>query len=192
MIKSWQFCCFTSDKSATSLNAASCDSFHNQRCFFWFEFAGGKIIQEKERFSALNDDVIDAHGDKVDADSFVLSRHECQLQFCANTISSGNKDRMVHLFDFLAGKKSAESTDVADNFRSFGCLYKWFDALNEFVASINVNSSIFVRRMFLLRHKSSSWLFSFEMRLVGFWWLLNFSGTVVFQCIKKCHTSQMK
>ena len=32
------------------------------------ELAGGEIVEEEQRLGALHDDVVDAHGDEVDAD----------------------------------------------------------------------------------------------------------------------------
>ena len=36
------------------------------------KLAGGEIIEEQQRFRALHDKVVDAHGDKIDADGVVL------------------------------------------------------------------------------------------------------------------------
>ena len=32
------------------------------------ELAGGEVVEEEQRLGALDDDVVDAHGDEVDAD----------------------------------------------------------------------------------------------------------------------------
>ena len=42
----------------------------------------------------MDDDIVDAHGYKVDADRIVPVRHERNLEFRTNTIRSAHQDRL--------------------------------------------------------------------------------------------------
>ena len=76
------------------------------------QLSGGEIIEEEKWFCALHNQIIDAHGNKVDTDSIVNSALNGDFQFGANTIISGNQNRIVE----LAGgevEQSAKTAEVA-------------------------------------------------------------------------------
>ena len=59
------------------------------------EFGGCQIVEEEKRFGALNDEVVDAHGDEVDADRIVEARLDGDLEFGSNAVVAGNKDGIL-------------------------------------------------------------------------------------------------
>ena len=56
------------------------------------QLAGGEIIEEQQRLGALDDQVVDAHGDQVDADGVVLARGDGDLQLGADAVGGGDQD----------------------------------------------------------------------------------------------------
>ena len=59
------------------------------------EFAGGEIIQKKQRFSALNYEIVDAHGDQIDADCVMTARIDSDLEFGSHAVIGGDQDRIT-------------------------------------------------------------------------------------------------
>ena len=57
------------------------------------ELAGGEIIEEEERLGALDDQVVDAHRDEVDADPVVPVMVDRQLQLGADAVIGGDQQR---------------------------------------------------------------------------------------------------
>src|SRR3546814_15309119 len=60
--------CLAADQRAVCLTAALGNATDNACSNFHIELAGGKIIEEEKRLSALHNQIIDRHGNKVDAD----------------------------------------------------------------------------------------------------------------------------
>ena len=61
----------SADQCAAGLRAPLGDALNDCRRDFLVKLAGCKIVQEKQRLSALNDNVVDAHGDQVDSDRVI-------------------------------------------------------------------------------------------------------------------------
>jgi hypothetical protein len=59
------------------------------------ELAGGEIIEEEQRFGALHDQVVDAHGDQVDADGIVPVMIDRQFHLGADAIVGGDQQRVL-------------------------------------------------------------------------------------------------
>ncbi len=55
---------------------------------------GGKIIQKEQWFSALHDEVVDAHRDQVDADGIMQSGLHGDFQLGANAVGGGDQNRV--------------------------------------------------------------------------------------------------
>ena len=55
----------------------------------------GHVIEEKEGFGARADDVVDAHGDQVDADRVVDARRLGDFEFRADAVGSRNENRVA-------------------------------------------------------------------------------------------------
>ena len=67
-IEAGHFSRFAANQSATRLHTTARDAFDNGRAGFGIEFSCCVIIEEEERFRALNNEIIHAHRDKIDAD----------------------------------------------------------------------------------------------------------------------------
>ena len=62
------------DQRAAGQPAALGDAGDDRRALVGIELAGREIVEEEQRLGALHDDVVDAHGDEVDADRVVPAR----------------------------------------------------------------------------------------------------------------------
>ena len=69
-------------------DAAIADARDDRGDLFWVVLATGDVVKEEERFGAAANDIVDAHGDAVDADGVMLVHEESDLEFGANAIGS--------------------------------------------------------------------------------------------------------
>ena len=60
------------------------------------ELAGGEIVEEEQRLGALDDEIVDAHGDEVDADRVEDAGVDGDLQLGADAVGGGDQDRVAH------------------------------------------------------------------------------------------------
>ena len=59
------------------------------------ELAGGEVVEEEQRLGALHDDVVDAHGDEVDADRVVDAGLDGDLDLGADAVIGRDQDRVA-------------------------------------------------------------------------------------------------
>src|ERR1700722_5029995 len=79
---------------ATRLGATLGNALHNRGCDFLIQLPRCKIIQEKQRLRPLDDNVVDAHGHQINADSVVQATLNRDLHLCANAVIGGDQDRV--------------------------------------------------------------------------------------------------
>ena len=103
------------------------------------ELACGKVVQEEERGCALNQDVVDAHGNEVDAHGVVLVKEEGQLELGAHAVRGGNKHRIRHAVD-VRTEQAAEAADVGNHTLGVGFGNDVLDAGNKGVAGLDVDA----------------------------------------------------
>ena len=66
-------------------------------------FAGGEIVEEEERLGALDDEIVGAHRDEVDADAVVAAAVDGELQLGADAVIGGDQQRIA-----IAGRLEVE------------------------------------------------------------------------------------
>ena len=82
------------DQRATRLAACRRDAFHHRRTDRRIELAASEIIEEKQWLGALHDEVIDRHGDEIDADRVVAGGFDRDFDFGADAVGRGDQDRV--------------------------------------------------------------------------------------------------
>src|SRR5690606_25355366 len=80
------------DQRAAALPTAFGDAADDRRALVRVELAGSEIVEEKQWLGALHHDVVDAHGDKVDADGVVLAGFYGDLELGADAVIGGDQD----------------------------------------------------------------------------------------------------
>ena len=106
------------------------------------EFAAGEIVEEEQRFRALNQNVVDAHGDEVDADGVVFVPVEGEFELGAYAVSAADEDGIFVFFaDF---DQCAEAAQITQHFGTHGAFGKRFDVFDQLVACVDVHACVAV------------------------------------------------
>ena len=59
------------------------------------DLAGGEVVEEEQRLGALDDDVVDAHRDEVDADRVEDAGFDRDLELGADAVGGADQDRVA-------------------------------------------------------------------------------------------------
>ena len=81
------------DEGHASQFAAARDTLDDPVRDLLVEPTGGKVVEKIQRLGALNDDVVGAHGDQIDADPMVVAGVDGEPQLGADAIGSRDQDR---------------------------------------------------------------------------------------------------
>ena len=113
------------------------------------------IVQEEHGAGAGTYDIVDTHGNTVDANGVVLVHQKCNFQLGANTIGAGNHHRLLHA-GHIRSKQAAEAAQTADNTGDIGALHQRLNAVDRLVAGGYVYTSSGVAVTFANTHNSYS------------------------------------
>ena len=103
----------------------------------------GHVVEEHQRFGALRQHVVDAHGHGINADRVVLVHLEGQLEFGSHAVGPAHEHRFLH----LEGRKiehTAEGADIAHHTQTRGRGHMLFDAPHHFVSGFEIHASLFI------------------------------------------------
>jgi cardiolipin synthase (CMP-forming) len=123
------------------LRAPVGDAFYDSGRDLLVELAGCKIIQEQQRLSALNDNVVDAHGHKVNADRTVRVALDGDLHLRADAVVGGDQDG-VDKSCRLKIEQSAESAKLRARSGTACGASERPDSIHNPVADIDVDPRI--------------------------------------------------
>ncbi len=144
---------FATHQRATGQFAAGADAGDDLSGGVDVQFAGGVVIEEEQRLCTADHQVIDAHGDQVDADGVVLVQVQRQTQLGAHAVGAGNQNRLlVAGRDFAEG---AEASQAAHDFRTLGALGDALDAFDQCFTGVDVYTGVFIAQGGLLAHRKS-------------------------------------
>src|SRR5690606_13311106 len=88
-------CRLAADEGAACLTATFGDTGDNGGTLVGIELAGGKIVEEQERLGALNNEIVDTHGNQIDAHRVVLARLNGNLELGADAVVGSNQNRVI-------------------------------------------------------------------------------------------------
>ena len=103
----------------------------------------GEVVEEEQRLGPLRQQVVDAHGDQIDADRGVLAGIDGDLQLGADPVIGGDQDRVLEASPLQVeqGPEAAEVDIRAGTPRGAG---QRLDGLHQGVAGIDVDTGIAV------------------------------------------------
>ncbi|KJJ17200.1 hypothetical protein HMPREF3156_01300 [Neisseria sp. HMSC06F02] len=133
---------FAADEGAAGFFAALGDAFNHVGSAGDVEFAAGEIVEKEQRFCALNQNIVDAHGDEVDADGVVFVPIEGEFELGAYAVGAADEDGIFVFFaDF---DQCAEAAQITQHFGTHGAFGKRFDVFDQLVACVNIDACIAV------------------------------------------------
>jgi len=103
------------------------------------ELSTGEIVQEKQRFRPLHDEIVDRHGDEIDADRMMRAGFNRDLELGADTVGRGHQDRIGEA-QALEVEQGAESADFCVRSRPRGRANQWLDQLHHAITGIDVDA----------------------------------------------------
>ena len=119
-------------------------------------FASGEIVEEEQRLGTLNDEIVDAHRDEVDADRVVPAGVDGDLELGANTVVGSDQDRVLEA-GRLEVEQTAKTADVGVGAGPPRGGDERLDRPHQCIASVDVDAGILVSygRVRALRGHSS-------------------------------------
>ena len=141
LVHSGHFGGFTTDQRGTGLSATFCYTFDHIGCDISIKRTGGVIVKKKQWFCTQYQYVIDAHGDKVDADGVMFTQLYCQFQFCTHTVSARNQNRMPVAVkrQLEQAAKTAKASHHSGTLCAGDAALYFFD---QFIAGIDINTGV--------------------------------------------------
>src|SRR5260370_625208 len=147
---------FSADQGAAVVLAGVGQTFHNFFGNFGLKFAGGEVIHEEERRSALDRNVIHAMVYQVGADGVVDLHFEGKFQLCPYAVHARNQDG-IGILQAVNREQPSKSADFAQNALGEGLVGQIFDALLGAVGLVDIDACVRVSNGFgrILRHGTS-------------------------------------
>ena len=130
------------DQRRAGLHAALDDPAHHGLGDGHLELAGGVVVEEEQRLGALDDHVVGAHGHQIDADRVVAAGVDREPQLGADAVGAGDEHRAA-----VAGRQldqGAETADAGEHLGALRAAHERLDALDEFVAGVDVDARVAV------------------------------------------------
>ncbi len=110
LIEARHFGGLAADQRAAGLAAADGDAGDHGGADFRLELAGGEVVEKEQRLGALHHQVVDAHGDEVDADGVVTAGFDGDLDLGADAVIGGDQHRVLEA-QRLEVEQPAEAAD---------------------------------------------------------------------------------
>jgi len=129
------------DQGAVRLAAAFGDAGDDGGGFRDVELAGGEVVEEEEGLGALHDEVVDRHGDKVDADRVMDAGFDGDLQLGADAIIGGDQHRVLEPCR-LEVEEAAEAAQFRVGAGPAGRFRQRRDGPDERVARVDVDPGL--------------------------------------------------
>ena len=105
------------------------------------EPAGGEIIEEEQGLRALDHEVVDAHGDEVDADRVEDAGVDGDLQLGADAVSGGDQHRIA-VAGGLEVEQAAETADFGVGAGPPRRAHERLDRLDKGISGVDIDAGI--------------------------------------------------
>ena len=140
-IHAWHFSGLAANQGAARLFAAFSNAGNDTFRDPAFQLPGCKIVQEKQRLSALGEDIIGAHGDEIDPDRVMDPGFKGEHEFCPDAISARNQDWILPAV-FLQIEQGAKTTQTPHD----ACTSRGFcqraDRFDQVIACLNIDTCV--------------------------------------------------
>lgn len=139
VIHARHFCGLTANQCTSSLETSLGNTSDHIRGHRHVELGARIIIEEVKRLGTLNDEVVDAHRNKIDTDSVVFPVVKSDTELGSDTVSPRNEDRVL-VPSFGKIECTAEAANVRVSTRSSSGLDDRFDSLDKVITGVDGNA----------------------------------------------------
>ena len=129
------------DQRAVGLPAARRNAGDHGRTVLRIELAAGEVVEEEQRLGALHHEVVDRHGDEIDADGAVVAGVDRDLDLGADAVGRGDQDRVAES-GALEVEQPAEAADLGIGARARRRPHQRLDQVDHGVAGIDVDARL--------------------------------------------------
>ena len=134
---------FAAEERAAVVAACRREALDDLHGHVGLEPAGGEVVEKEQRPGALDQDVVDAVVDEIPPDGVVDAGHEGDAELRADAVGARHQHRLAN-----AGRRereeAAEGADVGENAGGERPLGQRADALDDFVAGVDVDARVLV------------------------------------------------
>jgi hypothetical protein len=116
------------------------------------ELGAGEIVEEEKRLGTLDDEVVDAHCDKINADSVVPAKLDCKLELGADAVIGGDEQGVV-IARRLQIEEAAEAAKLGIGAGARGRSCKRADCLDQRIAGGNRDAGIGISERLLCHNQ---------------------------------------
>ena len=142
------------DEGAPGLDAALGNAGDQLDHLFRYVFSNGDVIQEKEGLGPAADDVVDAHGNAVDAYGIVLAHELGDTLLGAHAVGARDQHRLFHAGE-VGGKQPTEAPQPGDHAGDEGAPDMLLHQLYALIARLDVDPGGGIGRGMRFFHGSS-------------------------------------
>ena len=129
------------DQRAAGLPAALGDARHHAAGRLHIELAAGEIVEKEQRLRALGEQIVDAHGDEIDADGGVQAGIDGDLELGADAVVGRHQDRVLEAGG-LEIEQGAEAAEVGIRAAPPGRPRQRLDGLHQGIAGVDVDARV--------------------------------------------------
>ncbi len=138
---------FAAEEGTAGLLAAVCDALDDAFDVGGIDVVDADVVEEEEGFSALDEHVVDAHGDEVDADGVVDVELGGELDLGADAIGAGDEDGVLvvafeELLVVVEAEEACEAAGVGDDALALGAAEVAEDELCGLVAGVDIHAGV--------------------------------------------------
>ena len=131
------------DERAAGLHAALGHAGNERRDLLRLVLADGDVVEEEDGLCTAADDVVDAHGNAVDADGVVLVHQLRDALLRAHAVRARNEHGLAHTGE-IGRKQAAKAADIGHNAWDHGALDVLFHQLDALVAGLDIHAGVTV------------------------------------------------
>ena len=141
------------DQCAFRLPAAFGHAFDDGRTHLGLELSTGEVVEKEQRLGALHDEIVDRHGDEIDADGLVPAGLDGDLDLGADAVGRRHQHRIGKSRPFEI-EQAAESADLGVGAGACGRAYQRLDQLHHAVPGIDIDTGFGIGEA-LFGHRAS-------------------------------------
>ena len=131
------------DQRASGLAAAFGNAGNDALGNTDIELAGSEIVEKEERLGALHHEIVDVHGDEIDADAVMGAGLDGELELGADAVGGGDEERVLEAAR-LEVEQAAEPADAAQKAGARGPGGERADRVHQRIASIDIDAGVAV------------------------------------------------